>query len=114
MSKVGVYLGMPNTTCSSHPTKSGRAIFKLRRHVPIKNQHQHKRKSELRGRGRSATKSCLKPWIMIPLLSVHIYNRTLTAFCILATVQIINGTFCEGGSGKNKTFVVTVRRSTME
>ena len=25
MSKVGVYLAMPNTTCSRHPTKSGRA-----------------------------------------------------------------------------------------
>jgi hypothetical protein len=25
MSKVGGYLAMPNTTCSGHPTKSGRA-----------------------------------------------------------------------------------------
>jgi hypothetical protein len=25
MSKVGGYLAIPNTTCSGHPTKSGRA-----------------------------------------------------------------------------------------
>jgi hypothetical protein len=29
MSKAGVYLGMLDTTGSSHPTKSGRAIFKV-------------------------------------------------------------------------------------
>ena len=27
MSKVGGYLAMPNTICSGHPTKSGRAII---------------------------------------------------------------------------------------